>query len=74
MIKEDVAAYWASLVVKKVVKKLPASAGDEGSIPGSGKSLGGGNGNPLVFLPGKSHGQRRLEDCSPEGHKESDTT
>ena len=50
MIKEDVAAYWASLVVKKVVKKLPASAGDEGSIPGSGKSLGGGNGNPLRIL------------------------
>ena len=33
-----------------VIKNLPASAGDTrdvGSIPGSGKSLGGGNGNPL---------------------------
>ena len=29
---------------------------------------------PLVFLPGKSHGQRSLADCSPWGRKESDTT
>ena len=28
----------------------------------------------LVFLPGKSHGQRSLEGYSPWGHKESDTT
>ena len=27
-----------------------------------------------VFLPGKSHGQRSLADCHPQGHKESDTT
>ena len=27
-----------------------------------------------VFLPGKSHGQKSLEGCSPWGHKESDTT
>ena len=27
-----------------------------------------------AFLPGKSHGQRSLEGCSPLGHKESDTT
>ena len=30
-----------------MVKNPPANAGDEGSIPGSGKSPGGGNGNPL---------------------------
>ena len=30
-----------------VGKNLPASAGDEGSIPGSGRSSRGGNGNPL---------------------------
>ena len=45
-----------------VVKNLPANAGDvgdTGSIPGSGRSPGGGNGNPFsVGLPGKSHGQR----------------
>ena len=28
----------------------------------------------LVFLPGKSHGQRTLAGYSPWGHKESDTT
>ena len=27
-----------------------------------------------VFLPGESHGQRRLMGYSPWGHKESDTT
>ena len=31
------------------VKKLPANAGDSGSIPGSGRSLGEGNGNPLQY-------------------------
>ena len=30
-----------------VVKNLPANAGDAGSIPGSGRSPGEGNGNPL---------------------------
>ena len=35
-----------------VVKNLPANAGDArdaGSIPGSGRSPGGGNGNPLQY-------------------------
>ena len=35
-----------------VVKNLPANAGDAGgvgSISGSGKSPGGGNGNPLQY-------------------------
>ena len=27
-----------------------------------------------VLLPGKSHGQRSLVGCSPQGHKESDMT
>ena len=27
-----------------------------------------------IFLPGKSHGQRSLAGCSPQGHKESDKT
>ena len=30
-----------------MVKNLPANAGDTGSIPGSGKSTGGGHVNPL---------------------------
>ena len=31
------------------VKNPPANAGDAGSIPGSGRSPGGGNGNPLQY-------------------------
>ena len=39
-------------LVVLVVKNLPANAGDArdtGSIPGSGRSLGGGNGSPLQY-------------------------
>ena len=32
-----------------VVKDLPANAGDLDSIPGSGRSPGEGNGNPLQY-------------------------
>ena len=35
-----------------MVKSLPANAGDAGDmglIPGSGRSAGGGNGNPLQY-------------------------
>ena len=32
-----------------MLKNPPANAGDRGSIPGSGKSPGGGNGNPLQY-------------------------
>ena len=32
-----------------VVKNLPANAGDVVSIPGSGRSPGEGNGNPLQY-------------------------
>ena len=47
--------------------------GDMGSIPGSGRSPGEGNGNPFpVFLPGESHGQRSLVGYSPWGRKEVD--
>ena len=52
-----------------VVKNPPANAGDIRdlcSIPGSGRSPGGGHGQPTpVFLPEKSHGQRSLAGYSP---------
>ena len=60
--------------------KEPACIGrqetwDLSLIPGLGRSLGGGHGNPLqVFLSGESHGQRSLAGYSPQGHKESSTT
>ena len=64
--------------VAPVVKNLPANAGDirdVGLIPELGISLGGGLGNSLpVLLPGESHRQRSLVDCSPWGHKELDMT
>ena len=34
----------------KVVKNLPANAGDVGLTPGLGKSPGEGNGNPLQYF------------------------
>ena len=41
-----------------------------GSIPGSGRSPGGGRGNTTpVLLPGKSHGQRNRAGYSPWGRR-----
>ena len=36
-------------VMDQMVKNLPASAGDAGSICGLGRSTGGGNDNPLQY-------------------------
>ena len=44
-----------------------------GSIPGSGRVPGEGNGN-LLQNSGKPHRQRNLVGYSPRSHKESDTT
>ena len=54
-------------------KESACNIGDMGSIPGSGRSSGGGRGTP-VFLPGESYGQRSWASYSPEGCKESDMT
>ena len=45
-----------------MVKNPPAKAGVVGLIPGSGRSSGEGNGNPLQYscLENQSHGQRSL--------------
>ena len=52
-----------------IPKNPPADAADSGSIPGSGRSPGEGNGQPTpVFLPGESCGQRSLAGYSPWGH------
>ena len=50
-------------------KASACNAGDPGSITGSERSSGEGNGNPLSR---KSHGQRSLVGYSPWGRKESD--
>ena len=50
-------------------KESTCQAGDAGSIHGSGRFPGGGNGKPTpVFLPGKSHGQRSLEGSIKYNH------
>ena len=57
---------------KKKKEKKTGNAGDitdTGSIPGSGRSPGGGQPTP-VFLPEKSQGQRSLAGYSPWSCKE----
>ena len=56
-----------------MVKNLPANAEDTGLIAGLERSPGERNNDTLVFLLGKSHGQRNLAGYSPWGHIESDT-
>ena len=57
-------------------KESTCNAGDvrdRGSISGSGRSPGGGNGNLLQYsCLEKSHGQKSLAGYSPQGRKESD--
>ena len=61
-----------------VVKNPPANAGDirdAGSIPGSERSPGGGNGKPLQYpCLENPYGQRNLGGYSPWGCKEFDMT
>ena len=47
-------------------KEPACDVGDLGSIPGLGRSPGGGHGNPLQYsCLGNPHGQRNLGGCSP---------
>ena len=59
-----------------MVKNPLANAGDTGSIPGVGEIPRRRKWQPtLVFLPGKSHGQRSLEEAPvQEVSKESEVT
>ena len=53
-----------------MVKNPPANAGDPGSVPGSGRSSGEGNGNPLQYSCPEYwefHGQRSLTGYNPWG-------
>ena len=61
------------LIYKRGPKICAGDTRNMGSIPGSKKSPGERNGNP-VFLPGKFHGQGSLVGCSPWSHKELGTT
>ena len=59
-------------------KESACNVGDLGSVPGSGRSPGGGHGNPLQYSCLENpHGQRQnsvLANYSPWGSKEVDTT
>ena len=81
LVKDSVIYYnWlrpiTGFLVDSVVKNLSAKAGvtvDAGSIPGSGRSSGGENSNPLQYsCLEKSHGRRGLAGYSPWECKESD--
>ena len=55
-------------------KESACNAGDPGSICGSGRSPGEGNGYPFQYSCLENHHQRSLVGYSPWCHKESDTT
>ena len=67
-----------------MIKNPPVNEEDlipeAGLIPKSGRSPGEGNGSPLIFLSGKSQGQKELCGLHKESsellqnHKESDMT
>ena len=58
-----------------VVNNLPDNVRDTGPIPGSERSPGERNGNPLQHSSLKNpNEQRSLGGYSPWGHKESDIT
>ena len=64
---------WIPLWLKS--KESACNAGDRGSVPGSGRSPGKGNGYPPQYsCREKSHGQSSLAGYSPWGHKESNVT
>ena len=59
-----------------VVKNLPANAGDSGdvgSIPGSGRSSGGGSDNPLQYSYLKNPMDRRAWQTTVHGVTNSQT-
>ena len=56
-------------------KESACNAGHTGSVPGLGRSPGGGHGNPLqCSCLENPHGQRSLVGYSPWGRKDLDTT
>ena len=56
-------------------KEPTCNVGDLALVPGSGRSPGGGHGNPYqCFCLENPHGQRSLVGYSPYSHKELDRT
>ena len=65
---------WQGFPGGSVVKNPCASTRDAHSIPGSGRSPGGGNGNPLQYSCRRIPWTEEPGSYSPWGCKESDTT
>jgi len=63
-----------TFLVAQRVKRLPAMQETWVQSVGQEDPLEKEMATTPVFLPGKSHGQRSLEDYSPWDHKELDTT
>ena len=57
-----------------MVKNAPASSGDASLIPESGRSSGGGNGNPLQYSCLEKPMDRGAGQLQSIGSQESDTT
>ena len=57
-----------------VGKEFACNAGDVGSIPGLGRSLGEGNGNPLQYSCLENPMDREPGRLQSKGSQESDTT
>ena len=56
-------------------KESACNTGDLGSVPGLGRSPGGGHGHPLQYSCLENpHGQRSLMGYSPWGRKELDVS
>ena len=61
------------LLVAQTSKEFACNTGDQGSIPGSGRSPGEGNGYAIPWRR-EFHGQRSLVGYSPQHYKELDMT
>ena len=57
-----------------MVKNMPANVGNAGSIPRSGRSLGGGNGNPLQYACLENSMDREPGSLQSLGSEELDMT
>ena len=57
-----------------MIKNLPVNSGDMGLIPGSGRSPGGGNGNPLQCSSLGNPMDRGAWQAIVQGFQELDTT
>ena len=63
-----------TFLVAQKVKACAYNAGDQGSIPGSGRSLWGGHGNPLQYSCLENPMDRGAWQATVHGVAELDTT